>query len=736
MKKHLDWSIKNSIHVIIIIFSIFSVFTILYALNPEVFNFWNNKLNDSIFNFKFTIGQNPEINPLIAHIDISDTSIAKHKISAFDRTIYADAVETLSKIENTRVVFDINFQESHQNTVDKSYVNNVKKHGKVYIPVIPQSTEFSLMSDTLLTDNQSEEIIQSQLWHPVIKNKGNPIYSHRIITNFNELQQASTGIGHIAVEADDDGIYRRIPLFIKYKDGFIPFISLNAICDYYSVDDTDIEVHFGKYIILKNPQDQFGTLEDIRIPIDHRGNMIINYAGRWSDSFYHYSIENFIKSNKNLEETLTDLQNELKDSIVIISDVTTRGKDYGSIPIEKVYPLSGIHSNFLNSVLQQDFLKPITFNRYIINMIIIIILLSLLGIKFKTIPFTVFSSILFALLQAYFMFKFIFFNVQSEIIITDLSYVITFFSIIIYKYIAEEKSNLNYIKMLHEAASNFVPSEFLNFLERMNLLEVRLGDQIQTEMTVLFSDIRSFTSISEQMEPEENFAFINSYLNKMGPVIRENKGFIDKYIGDAIMALFPYNPENCVKSGISMMNRLAEFNSERKARDEIEINIGIGIHTGDLMLGIIGEDKRYEGTVIADAVNLASRLEGLTKYYGASIIISEHVLDRIEDKSAYHIRFLDLVKVKGKKDAIAIYEVIIDDDKNVNKHKIETIKMFENAFFLYKNKKFKEALEGFNTICDMNPDDLAAKLFVKRSEHYLQNGVSEDWQGVEEHLSK
>ncbi|MGC8764571.1 MAG: adenylate/guanylate cyclase domain-containing protein [Brevinematia bacterium] len=192
-------------------------------------------------------------------------------------------------------------------------------------------------------------------------------------------------------------------------------------------------------------------------------------------------------------------------------------------------------------------------------------------------------------------------------------------------------------------------------------------------MTILFSDIRSFTSLSESMTPEENFKFINSYLKRVGPEIRNNNGFIDKYIGDAIMALFPQKVDDALNAAISisMRYKLIEYNQHRKNSNYRPIDIGIGIHDRKLMLGTVGEEKRMEGTVISDAVNLASRLEGLTKLYGVGIIISNYSLERVENKEKYLYRFLDKVCVKGKSTPVEIYEIYNADDDKQKKLKWE-----------------------------------------------------------------
>lgn len=209
-----------------------------------------------------------------------------------------------------------------------------------------------------------------------------------------------------------------------------------------------------------------------------------------------------------------------------------------------------------------------------------------------------------------------------------------------------------------ESFSRFVPREFLHFLNRDNIVQVRLGDQVMREMTVLFSDIRSFTRLSEQMTPQENIDFINGYLTAIGPVIRKHGGFIDKYIGDAIMALFPDSADSALDAALGMFERLALFNRERAEAGKDPVDIGIGIHTGSLMLGTVGEHNRLDTTVISDAVNIAARLEGLNKEFHTRIIISAASRNRLEHPDRYSLREIGEVSLKGRDRAIAVLEVV------------------------------------------------------------------------------
>jgi two-component system sensor histidine kinase ChiS len=283
-----------------------------------------------------------------------------------------------------------------------------------------------------------------------------------------------------------------------------------------------------------------------------------------------------------------------------------------------------------------------------------------------------------------------------------------------------------------EVFQRFVPREFLEFLGKDSILDVGLGDQVQKEMTILFADIRSFTTLSEKMTPKENFDFINAYLSKVGPVIRDCHGFIDKYVGDALMALFPHRADDAVRASIGIHRAVDNYNVEFQKENSPPISIGIGLHTGNLMLGTIGNAERMQSTVISDAVNLTSRLEGLTRFYGASILISETTLSRIEDSSRYNYRLLGKVRVKGKNNAILVYEVFDGDPENIAELKLQTKSSFENGLELYYQQEFAEASVQFKNVLKINPEDKTARLYLEHSAQFMVKGVPTDWDGVEE----
>jgi hemerythrin-like metal-binding protein len=286
------------------------------------------------------------------------------------------------------------------------------------------------------------------------------------------------------------------------------------------------------------------------------------------------------------------------------------------------------------------------------------------------------------------------------------------------------------LRETNQAYARFVPNEFFNLLKKKDILDIQLGNHLEMNMTILFSDIRSFTALSEKMSPQDNFTFINTYLKEMGPIIREHNGFVDKYIGDAIMALF-IKADDALNASISMLKKLYAFNNYQNNQNRLaSIKTGIGLNTGNLMLGIIGEQNRLQCTVISDAVNLASRLEGATKTYKGSVIISQNTLAHLENPSQYAIRFLDNIKVKGRSKRVNIFEVFESDPTLVREGKLVTLSTFEEAVHLYQKQKFKEALKLMQACVVLNPHDAPAEIYIQRCQKFLKINHSENWEEI------
>ncbi|MCR9141947.1 MAG: adenylate/guanylate cyclase domain-containing protein [bacterium] len=283
----------------------------------------------------------------------------------------------------------------------------------------------------------------------------------------------------------------------------------------------------------------------------------------------------------------------------------------------------------------------------------------------------------------------------------------------------------------NDAYARFVPAEFMRFLGKDEITAVALGDNKEMRLTIMVTDIHSFTTLSEQMTPGENFDFVNSYFKRLAPIIREHHGFIMKYMGDGVMALFAGGPETAIEAALEIQHALIEYNAERVELGRIPVQTGIGLHTGTVRLGVIGQAERMQGDVMSDAANLAARMEGLTKMYGARIVFSEETLVALDDPTVYSYRFLDCVLVKGKKQPVSVIELLQEYADAEAGLKIMTRTDFERGLSHYLARDFEAACESFHTVLALNPGDRAARLYLDRSEFYAEHGTPPDWEGVE-----
>lgn len=297
------------------------------------------------------------------------------------------------------------------------------------------------------------------------------------------------------------------------------------------------------------------------------------------------------------------------------------------------------------------------------------------------------------------------------------------------------ENTLSYEKIERKniAFERFVPIEFLRCLGKKEAEDINLGDSSFEEMTVLFADIRNFTSISEKMTPDQNFHFLNEYLKTVGPLISKKKGFIDKFIGDAIMALFSCREtngaDNAIEAAIKIEGKLKMFNKKWKKTIKTPFTVGIGINTGLLSLGTIGFEERMETTVIGDTVNLSSRVEGLTKQYGISIAITMYTFQKLKNPKKHFIREVDTVRVKGKDKEVTIYEV-----SGYNSETIEglakDLDKYNEGLALYRDQKWNNALKIFTGLNKKNKNDRVIEIYRDRCKQYLEHPPDKSWTGV------
>ncbi|QQG39169.1 MAG: adenylate/guanylate cyclase domain-containing protein [Candidatus Woesearchaeota archaeon] len=497
------------------------------------------------------------------------------------------------------------------------------------------------------------------------------------------IEENALDLGYINVITDKDGITRAA--------------NLNVLGDYDSFTSAIYQHYTGNEFNKKYSR------------------FLINFVGK-PDSFKTYSISDFL--NGKLDEAL------FKGKVVLIGSTAPDLHDDHLVPTSKGKRMAGVevHANTLQTMLNGNFLEQEANILVIISMFLAAVIVGLVFFFANTWIAFIITLIL---MISYIFAAILFFNkgILINLVYAPLAFFITNITSVATLYIGERKEKMKVLSAFEKYVSPILLNDILR-----KTGELKLGGDKAT-ITILFSDIRGFTTFSEQMKPEDLVEVLNEYLTEMTNVIMNNKGLVDKYIGDAIMAFWgaPLKEKDhaalACTSALEMIKALENLNKKFKSEGKHQLDIGIGLNTGEAIVGNMGSEKRFDYTAIGDSVNLGSRLEGITKFYGVKIIISESVYEEVKDK--FFMRELDYVSVKGKKKPIKIYG-LMNYIKNESEEQEELKKCFEEGLKFYRKKEFDVAISWFKKC----KNDKSSLVFIDRCHEYKKNPPPDEWDGV------
>lgn len=544
--------------------------------------------------------------------------------------------------------------------------------------------------------------------------------------NLAALQEAAAGAGHFNPWIDDDGVVRRVPMVYEFQGNYYESLSLAVARTVFGVDQ--IEPVFAETI----PFGESGyaglewlKLDFLKIPVDSRVQALVPYRG-YQGSFEYVSAADVLRGLVKKET--------LQGKIILVGTTAPGLFDLRTTPVQKQYAGVEVHANLIAGILDQNiklhpaFTQGAEFIQLLITGILLAVLFPLLSPVWATLTSMVMVAIA-ILFNLYFW--------QAHNMVLPLASVIAMLLCIFlvnmsYGFFIERRGK----RQIASTFGQYVPPELvdeMNFDPKSYTLEAE-----NREMTVLFSDVRGFTSLSEGLSPSELSALMNAYLTPMTTLIHEYRGTIDKYIGDAIMAFWGaplHNPDHAryaLQTGLAMLERLTALRGEFRERGWPELHIGIGINTGMMSVGNMGSKFRMAYTVLGDAVNLGSRLEGLTKTYGVEIIVSETTKTAVPD---YIYCELDIVRVKGKDKPIAIYEPLAPAGE-VSAEELEEIDLNKEALEHYRNQDWDKAGSLFERLRKRSPDRMLYPLYLERIGNFRQTPPGTDWDGVYTHIVK
>ncbi len=629
-------------------FFLVSILTLIYIFQPKKLQIIDNNIQDIYFQIR---GELPKTDNVYI-IDIDEKSLRNFGQWPWSRELIANLIENLTNANIGIIGFDIVFAEDDKTSphmIAKTHPNiftqeNILNYDQIFANAI-QKTNVILGYQFLLQENTFLKLKKPNISTIIIeRNKHNnitkPIHAYGTLLNIPTIQEVATSSGFVNNIPDLSGITRSVPLLIEYEGTLYPSFALEIIRNIYG--NSNIIINYSP-----NGIDSI-QLDSLKIPTDPYGRLLLNYRG-YEKHFEYISAYDILNHSFDMKK--------LEGKIALIGTSAMGLHDLRATPYESIFPGVEIHANAIDNILLEDFIAQPSwamgadiFHITILTFFVVFLiaytsyrfyiptLIILIGLEFFTLYHLMFTFGI--ILNSIFIYTTIFFAILNAIAI---------------KYFFETKQTLLLKNKFSSKVSANILSEIINN-ENSSLLQ-----SSKKEITVLFSDIRNFTQITEQInDAQKTVQYLNRYIEPMSNTIIEYEGIIDKYIGDSIMAYWnaPIAIKNhcdkAVECAIKQIKLLDQFNIDQ----QYPIHIGIGIHTGEAMFGEIGTFLRNDFTIIGDTVNIASRLETLTKTYNCSIIISEQVVTQLTQPFAYE--YLDSVILKGKSTPIKIYKILID----------------------------------------------------------------------------
>ncbi len=632
------------------------------------------------------------------------------------RTTIAKLMDKLKADGAKTIGFDVIFSEKETANADAALAKSIARADNVtlgYFFHLSKKDVAHLSEKEIAAD--ADNIKNSR--YPIINSSEKDPDDYALLkayapeTNIKIISAAAVNSGYFNMIPDTDGSMRWAPLAIKYGNDYYPSLPLSILLQY--LDWPLLSLNLAGYGA------ESVKIGDTTIPTDESGRLLVNYLGP-AKTFPHYSVSDIIKGRIPADK--------IRNKIVLVGATAIGIYDLRVTPFGATYPGVEIHANVIDNILHNNFLTHSSFTRFIdlCSIILFGLLMGLIIPRLRAVTGIFFALLILGIFVAVNVFIFSKFNVWLNLIYPAITMAVIYLAITVYHYIKEEREK----KKIRGAFQYYLTASVINEMLK-DPTKLKLGGD-KKDLSVLFSDIRGFTTISEKLTPEELVHLLNEYLTAMTDVVFKHDGMLDKYMGDAIMAVFgapldqPDHARRACQTALEMMDELHRLQKKWQAEGKPVLNIGIGVNSGDMVVGNMGSEMRFDYTVMGDMVNLGSRLEGINKEYGSNIIFSEFTYNAVKDFMC--CRELDWVKVKGKKLPVKIYELLAEK-KEENKFK-ELITSFEEGLALYRASRWDEAIAAFRKTLGIRPEDEAAKLYIERCNNLKENPPPAPWDGV------
>ncbi len=547
--------------------------------------------------------------------------------------------------------------------------------------------------------------------------------AHSYVGNLSPLQFATNLGGYLNnANVDEDGVYRRLPMITQFQKQIYSTLSLAILQQIMGMPNIE-------FITSNDYGDnrlEAISVAGLKVPVDEAGNLLVPFRGR-QGSFRYTSATDVLNG-------VVDIS-ALKDKMVIVGTSAAGLLDLRSTPVQNIYAGVEIHANILSGLLDQTVKSRPTYIIAVeaIELVVLLILSMAIFPRLSVISSAIFFIAVVILMVLANVYAWQHQNLDTHLATPFILFALLFGLQLFFGFFFESRKK----KQLGNIFGQYIPNELVEEMSKSDD-EFSLNGENRV-MTVFFSDVRGFTTISEAMEnPQDLCDLINEILTPVTQVIHNHQGTIDKYIGDAIMAFWGAPIQNerhaylAVKAGLDVIQSLKSINEHFKLKSWPEVDLGIGLNTGAMVVGNMGSQFRIAYTVMGDTVNLGSRLEGLTKQYGVKMIVSESTVAAAPE---FAYRELDCVRVKGKNKPITIYEPICELADILPEQQI-ILDLVQQALNDYRQQCWDKSAAIFQQLHDANPNDKLSKIYLERIEHYRQTPPEENWDGAFTHTSK
>lgn len=692
------------------------ILLLLTAITPLDFPILSDVRHLSFDTFQQYNHQKPESATLI--LDIDEESLRQYGQWPWSRDLMAEIVIRLyeggAAVAGMDIVFAEDDRTSPPRVLKKIGIEDPQfdeyDYDKYFADVIAQVPLVLGYPFLMTSEIDSYDLAGSIRAGTVVSGGEDPsrftYLAQNVTPNIPVLAEQATGTGFFNVIPDSDGKVRSVPLFLSYRDRIYPSLVMEML---------RVAVGARSYIIRASETGitnvKVGNWE---IPTDAMGRVSVNYRGT-SMTFPYLSVINLM--NGNFDPALLD------GAMVLVGTSAAGLLDLRATPVSPVFPGVEIHANLLDTIVSGDFLvRPDWMGGAEMVYVLVAGLLTIvIAQRFRAL----WSGMALIFLSAAVL-TLSFYLFQNQGLLINFVYVISATLLIFsfntfLSYIREEQEKAYIRSAFGQYLSPVVVEQLANNPESLSLS----GEE--KHMSIMFSDIRGFTTISERLTPQELTSFLNEYMTPMTNIIMDRFGTVDKFLGDAIMAFWnaplddPNHADNALMASVDMLIELEELKKEWHARGLPEINIGIGLNSGLVRVGNMGSTQRFDYTVLGDNVNLAARLEGINKTYGCNIVISEYTLAILT--GSYHIRFLDAVKVKGKHLPVKIYQVA------PHAYPVDEIALYEAMLEHYNNLRWDDALAFAKQLRAKDPKSVLYELYEERIVLYQVTPPPADWDG-------